>query len=92
MYIDHGCKEKVARMDLKKFILHVKKKQRKCIVFVFMGARFCDHAWGRNTNTIFDLLTCSSNRTSLNLEHSPVFFEHPVYTRSPSLRKCGSFD
>lgn len=46
----------------------------------------------RNDYTIFDLLTCSSNRTSLNLEHSPVFFEHPVYTRSPSLRKCGSFD
>lgn len=44
-----------------------------------MGARFFDHAWERNTNTIFDLLTCSSNRTSLNLEHSPVFFEHPVY-------------
>lgn len=33
----------------------------------------------RNDYTIFDLLTCSSNRTSLNLEHSPVFFEHPVY-------------
>lgn len=46
MYIDH--KEKVARMDLKKFILHVKKK-RKCNVF--MGARFFDHAWERNTNT-----------------------------------------
>lgn len=46
----------------------------------------------RNDYTIFALLTCSSNRTSLNLEHSPVFFEHPVYTRSPSLRKCGSFD
>lgn len=28
MYIDHGCKEKVARMDLKKFILHVKKKKK----------------------------------------------------------------
>lgn len=36
----------------------------------------------RNDYTIFDLLTCSSNRTSLNLEHSPVFFEHPVYAFS----------
>lgn len=28
------------------------------------------------------------DRISLNL---PVFFEHPMYTRSPSLHKCGSF-
>lgn len=101
IYIDHVYWRRW--MQRKTFCLILFRRYLILLFIIFLMFSFLqdsNHAWEWNTmksrakwlHDFRSTETCFSNPTSFNLEHPPVFFQHPrVYIRAPSLHKCGSF-